>query len=270
MAVMTLRFNSKTLGLATQVRIIIPTGRAGVKGSDYPAYYAVKKDYPVLWLLHGGSDNYADWHNCTTVEVLADKYGYAVVMPDTQTSSYANMAYGPRWLDYFRNELPEYIYTHFPISSKREDNFISGMSMGGAGALKLSLHDPQRFGICVPISSGVEVVPNYAAGEGRFKDNPGFFSCIYGHEDNPKEILETDEDCYWLLKKDIENGVELPKYLMCVGLQDFTRQGNINYREYAKSLGVNIEWYEEPGMHDWDSWNLYIPKVFEFISRCRG
>ena len=270
MAVITLRFNSQTLGLATQVRIIIPTDRAGAKGTDYAEYYASKKDYPVLWLLHGGTDNYADWHNCTPLEVLSEKYGYAVVCPDAQLSSYANMAYGPKWLDYFRNELPEYIYTHFPISRAREDNFVSGMSMGGAGALKLSLHNPERYSVCVPISSGVEVVPNYAAGEGRFKNNGGMFTAIYGHEDNPAEILGSEEDLYFQLKKNVEAGIELPKYLMCVGLQDFTRQGNIDYREYAASLGVDIEWYEEPGMHDWDSWNKYIPKVFEFISRCRG
>ena len=139
MAVMTLRFNPGTIGLATQVRIIIPTG-VHAQDTDFNELYSSKKPLPVLWLLHGGSDNYADWHDCTTVQVLADKYNYAVVMPDAQMSSYANMAHGPNWLDYFRTELPEYIYTHFPISRKREDNFISGMSMGGAGALKLSLY----------------------------------------------------------------------------------------------------------------------------------
>ena len=124
MAVMTMRFNSRILGLATAVRIIFPTGVAPQDGKlDFAAGYAAKKPLPVLWLLHGGSDNYADWHNCTLVQLLADQYGYAVVMPDAQTSSYANMAYGPRWLDYFTDELPEYIYSHFNLSRERKDNF---------------------------------------------------------------------------------------------------------------------------------------------------
>ena len=188
MAVMTLRFNPKTIGLATQVRIILPTG-VHQPDTDFRKLYGEKKPLPVLWLLHGGSDNYADWHDCTPVQVLADKYNYAVVMPDAQTSSYANMAYGPNWLDYFRTELPEYIYTHFPVSRRREDNFISGMSMGGGGALKLSLVDPDRYSICVPISSGVEVVRNYVNGTGRSVGK--FFTNICGHADDPKAILGT-------------------------------------------------------------------------------
>ena len=267
MAVMTLRFNPKTIGLATQVRIIIPTG-VHPQDADFEKIYSGKDKLPVLWLLHGGSDNYADWHDCTPVQVLADKYNYAVVMPDAQMSSYANMAHGPNWRDYFQTELPEYIYSHFPFSQKREDNFISGMSMGGAGALKLSLLDPDRYSTCVAISSGVEVVRNYAAGVGRATIHTSFHN-IYGHEDDPTGVLGTEEDIYWLLEQRVKNGDELPRFAFCVGLEDFTREGNIAFRDYAESLGVHIDWYEEHGMHDWDSWNIYIPKVFEFISRYR-
>ena len=97
MAVLTSRFNSRKLSLSTAVRIILPTGFA--PDSDYQTYYQEKEPLPVLWLLHGGSDNYTDWHSCTLVQLLAEQYGYAVVMPDAQLSSYANMAYGPKWLD---------------------------------------------------------------------------------------------------------------------------------------------------------------------------
>ena len=62
MAVMTLRFNPKTIGLATQVRIIIPTG-VHPQDADFEKIYSGKKELPVLWLLHGGSDNYADWND---------------------------------------------------------------------------------------------------------------------------------------------------------------------------------------------------------------
>ncbi len=267
MAVITLRFNPETIGLATQVRLILPTG-VHSQDTDFKELYSSKKDLPVLWLLHGGSDNYADWHDCTTVQVLADKYNYAVVMPDAQMSSYANMAHGPNWRDYFQKELPEYIYEHFPVSRKREDNFISGMSMGGAGALKFAMLNPERYSVCVPISSGVEVVPNYASRTGRATSNL-FFQNIYGHEDNPADVLKTEEDIYWLLEQNVKKGIELPKLEFCVGLEDFTREGNLAFFRFAESLGVHIDWYEEHGIHDWNSWNIYIPKVFEFIKKCR-
>ena len=267
MAVMTLRFNPPSLGLATQVRILLPTG-IHPQDTDFRKLYADMQKFPVLWLLHGGSDNYADWHDCTTVQLLSDRYGYAVVMPDAQMSSYANMAHGPALRDYYRYELPEYIYTHFPISRKREDNFISGMSMGGAGALKFALLDPQRYSVCVPISSGVEVVRNYAARTGRATSNK-FFQNIYGHEDDPSGVLGTEEDIYWLLEQNVKNGTELPRFEFCVGLEDFTREGNLEFHRFASSLGVQIPWVEEHGIHDWNSWNLYIPEVFSFICRCR-
>jgi len=275
MATLTLRFNARTIGLATAVRIIIPTGNP--RGSfDYADYYEKREKLPVLWLLHGGSDNYSDWHNCTQVQLFADQYGYAVVMPDAQTSSYANMAYGPAWLDYYTKELPEYIYSRFPFSRKREDNFISGMSMGGAGTVKLALLNPERYSVAVPMASAVEVAKRYSEGRwdripgGGPKDgHPSEFNDIYGCDDNPTAILGTSEDCFYLLKKDLEEGKELPKFCFCQGTEDHTYNGNVEYRAYAKSLGFEYDWVEAPGIHDWNSWNLYLPKAFEYIHRCR-
>ena len=140
MAVLSLRFQSKLLGFSTAVRILIPTEWG--KEFDYKAYYENKEKLPVLWLLHGGSDNYADWHDCTTVQILADQYKIAVIMPDAQNGSYSNMAFGPAWFDYMTQELPEYLYQRFPFSREREKNFIAGMSMGGFGTLKIALRYP--------------------------------------------------------------------------------------------------------------------------------
>lgn len=274
MAVLTLRFNSRKVGLATAARIIIPTGHA--PGGDFATYYANKAPLPVLWLLHGGGDNYTDWNNYTPVQLLADKYGYAVVMPDAQQSSYANMAYGPNWLDFYREELHEYIWQRFPFSRKREDNFIAGMSMGGAGTVKLALLNPERYSVAVPLASAVEVARRYAEGRwdrvpggGPQDGRPSMFNDIYGCDDDPSKILGSNEDCFYQLQKNVEAGVELPRFLFCQGTEDHTYNGNVEYRAFAKELGVELEWCEAPGYHDWDSWNLYLPKAFEFIHKCR-
>ncbi len=276
MAVMTIHFNAKTTGLATAVRVIIPSSIPKGEDVDYRAEFAKKGRLPVLWLLHGGSDNYTDWNNCSLVQYYADKYNYAVVMPDAQQSSYANMAYGPDWLDYFLYELPEFIYSRFPFSRERKDTFIAGMSMGGAGTVKLALLQPERFSVAVPIASAVEVSHRYA--EGRWDRIPGgpprdgrpsMFNDVYGCDDHPEDILGTSEDCYYLLKKDLEEGKELPRFCHCQGTEDHTYNGNVEYRAYARGLGVELDWVEAPGMHNWDSWNLYLPEVFRFIRRCR-
>ena len=276
MAVLTIHFNSKTLGLATAARLILPSGVKRSEKPDYAALYAEKKLLPVLWLLHGGSDNYTDWHNCTKVQLFAEEYGYAVVMPDAQQSSYANMAYGPNWLDFYLDELPEYMYSRFPLSRAREDNFISGMSMGGFGTVKLALLQPERFSVAVPLASAVEVARRYAEGRwdripgGPPKDGrPSAFNDIYGCDDDPSAVLGTREDCYGLLKKAVDEGKTLPRFLHCQGTEDHTYNGNVEYREYAESLGVHLDWIEAPGYHDWASWNLYLPEVFKYIKKCR-
>ena len=53
--------------------------------------------------------------------------------------------------------------------------------------------------------------------------------------------------------------------MMAQGTEDFTYQGNKEFYEYATGKGCPIRWVEAPGVHDWNSWNLYLPMVFAFI-----
>ncbi|MDE6815868.1 MAG: esterase family protein [Lachnospiraceae bacterium] len=268
MAVFTCRFDSKALGFGTAFRMILPI--PFVDGKKYQEHYEKKEKLPVLWLLHGGSDNYADWHDCTLVQLLADEYGIAVVMPDAQNGSYANMAYGPDWFTYLSEEFMEFVYQRFPVSRERKDNFISGMSMGGLGTFKMALRFPERFAAACPIASAVDLMYEYVHHDTDPREFFGReFEKIFGHFENPQELIGSVEDCYALLDQDIAEGRKLPAMMMAQGTEDFTYKGNKRFYEYASKKGVSIEWIEEPGVHDWKSWNLYLPKVFEFIGKVR-
>lgn len=264
MAVIQMRFFSQVLGFVTAVRVIVPTGWG--KEFDSRAFYEDRERLPVLWLLHGGSDNYTDWHGCTTVQLLADEYQIAVVMPDAQNSSYSNMAFGPDWFDYMTKELPEFIYRRFPVSRERGKNFIAGMSMGGFGTLKIALRYPERFLAACPIASAVQLVDQYV--HHTTDERPWFgreFEKIFGHYEHPEELLGSEEDCYFLLERAMQEGRQLPALMMAQGTEDFTYQGNKEFYEYATGKGCPIRWVEAPGVHDWNSWNLYLPMVFAFI-----
>jgi poly(3-hydroxybutyrate) depolymerase len=87
--------------------------------------------YPVLWLLHGATDDCSMWQRFTAVERYAQQRGLAVVMPSVETSFYANTD-GGRYFDYVTEELPRMICSQMPVSPLREDNFVGGMSMGGS------------------------------------------------------------------------------------------------------------------------------------------
>ena len=127
----------------TGLSVILPQRLQGIglAGSE-------KKDkYPVLWLLHGRSDDHTIWMRRTSVERYAAPLGIMVVMPEVSYSRYLNMAYGPAYYDYVAKELPKLLKRMFPkMSGDREDNYIAGLSMGGGGAMWIGLQNPDRYG----------------------------------------------------------------------------------------------------------------------------
>ncbi len=127
MALAHVNFYSNVLGLDCQADVILPQKRS-----------AIEKDaiihnggYPVLWLLHGGSEDNSAWQRQTVIERYATNTGIAVVMPSAGLSFYSNMVSGGAYLDFVADELPKIMQQFFNFSDKREDNFIAGSSMGG-------------------------------------------------------------------------------------------------------------------------------------------
>lgn len=135
MALIHMNHFSSTLGRNACCYIILPQDSLQVneKGEK------VRATVPVLWLLHGGSDDHTVWQRRTSIERYVQPLGMAVVIPDAENSAYANMAHGGQFHDYITRELPAIMHTYYGFSLVREDNFIAGISMGGDGALKLGL-----------------------------------------------------------------------------------------------------------------------------------
>lgn len=67
------------------------------------------------------------------------------MIPRVETSFYTDMVYGHQYFTFVSEELPKFVRAIFPLSDKREDNFVAGMSMGGYGALKLALSNQKSF-----------------------------------------------------------------------------------------------------------------------------
>jgi len=129
-------FMAKTLTRGFDIQVILPEpgeGRVNAQGR-----------YPVLWLLHGEGANHTSWTRFTSLERYLRDAGIACVLPCGDLSYYANID-GGRYFDFVTQELRMFCTRMFPISNKREDNFIAGASMGAYAALRIGLMEPERY-----------------------------------------------------------------------------------------------------------------------------
>lgn len=131
MAHLRCEFFSESMGLSTSMTVILPqqtTGQIGMTGQvgDDPP--------PVLYLLHGLSDDDTIWLRRTSIERYVADRGLAVVMPAVHRSFYTDEVYGGKFWTFVSEELPALVSEFFRVSDRREDTFVAGLSMGGYGA----------------------------------------------------------------------------------------------------------------------------------------
>ena len=153
MSLLTYNFESEYLNINHQITVVLPDKKRGV---DPTAFYRSGKKYKVLWLLHGTYGDNTDWIRKTNIEMYAAEKDLVVVCPSALNSNYSNWPeamMGYNMYDYFVKELMPLIYGWFPVSDKREDNFIAGLSMGGRGTIKFAVNFPELFGAAAVLSA---------------------------------------------------------------------------------------------------------------------
>ena len=172
MALLQVNFFSQILGMAMTMDVILPEGSQGIGVNARPVWDG-EEELPVLYLLHGTSDDHTIWQRRTSIErYVADKK-LAVVMPNAHISAYTNQRFGFRFFDFVAEEVPAFCQKYFKISPQWEKNFIAGLSMGGYGALKIGMRCADRFGYAAGLSSGCErmaMLPPQAAGAGSLAE----------------------------------------------------------------------------------------------------
>ncbi|MBR5742316.1 MAG: esterase family protein, partial [Clostridia bacterium] len=104
MALVKIDYHSKVLGMDVTCDVILPQKASRLIGMETAER---KGGTPVLWLLHGASDDETIWQRRTSIERYAAPLGLAVVMPGVQLSSYADMAHGGKYYTFVSKELPE-------------------------------------------------------------------------------------------------------------------------------------------------------------------
>lgn len=252
MALVNIKFMSETLGRSTDINVIIPQrsteGEIGIKNN------AGNEKFKTLLLLHGLSDDNTIWHRRTSIERYAIEHGIAVVLPSADRSFYTNMVYGDKYYTYISSEVLKIAREFLPLSDKREDNFVAGLSMGGYGALKIALKNPDKFEAAAGLSS-VADIDLYMKKYGK-----EFCKCIFGIED----CVPESEDLFFLSKETDKLSVK-PRIYMGVGKQDFMYEENVRLKKHFENLNFDFLYRESEGTHDWSFWDEYIQYVLDWM-----
>lgn len=257
MALIECKFYSEVLGLSTSMTVILPQQTTTQIGMDN-----VKRSglHPTLYLLHGLSDDDSIWLRRTSIERYVAQMGIAVVMPQVHRSFYTDMASGGNYWTFISEELPALARSFFPLSAKREDNFVAGLSMGGYGAIKLGLRKPETFAAAASLSGALDMAHNFLNMEEPSKKTREY-ELIFGE----KDIAGTPDDLLWLLQEAKRSEGPKPLLYQCCGTEDFLYEDNQVFREACGKTSLQLTYEEGPGAHEWGYWDTKIRDVLAWL-----
>ena len=264
MALVRLNFESQFLNGNTEVSIILPDKARDQQPADW---YANGAKYKVLWLLHGTFGDHTDWLRKSSIELYACEKDLIVVMPSALNSNYVNWDHcmmGYAMGDFLTEELMPLVYNWFPASDKREDNFISGLSMGGGGTLKYALAYPERFAAAAVLSSSARNFERLLAAPGGIQDQRTLNSIAnFGGVDG---FLASRENSWQTVGDLVKAGADLPRFYFAYGTNDFLYDMIAEFRVYAEEIGLGATFEEIEGYgHEWRFWDLTIQKALDFF-----
>ncbi|MCE7058003.1 esterase family protein [Algoriphagus sp. AGSA1] len=236
-----------------------------------PSIYDGISGLPTLYLLHGGSGAFSDWHHKVTetglVNRMAEEYNLIIVTPGVGPSSYyfdSPVMDSVQYETYITAELIPYIDKTYKTLNRKESRAITGLSMGGHGAIMLSAKHPELF-IAATSMSGVMNIDT------RLWKVPADFSKL--RQSQQKEMLGEDlvydapfstYTAVGLVDKMRENGIAL--YMDC-GVEDFLLETNRQMHQLLLENGTPHDYTERPGAHTWEYWTDALPFHLLFVEK---
>jgi S-formylglutathione hydrolase FrmB len=224
------------------------------------SYGESARRYPVLYLLHGAGGSDQSWNDGTDVAALADEYGIIIACPDGgRTSWYFDSPVDPacQYETFVAEEFVAFMDKNYRTKTDRESRALSGLSMGGHGALFLAIRHRDVFSAAVVLSGGVDIRP--------FPNNWDIKKRIGSIETHPENW---ERYTVINLAKDLHDG-ELAISLDC-GEQDFFLGVNRALHAQLTEAGIAHEYTEKPGAHNWDYWRAAIERQMPFIAEHFG
>lgn len=255
MAFIEVNFFSKSLFRITNFHIVLPNDVPDMMKQGNKHY---EREMKTLYLLHGFSGNTLDWMLGSLAQDLAVKYNLAIVTPNGENSFYLDQkGTGRAYGTYIGEDLVEYVSKTFGLSSKKEDIFIGGLSMGGFGAIHTGLKYKDTFGGMFGLSSAL-IINKIIGKEQGYRDEVAdfdYYEAVFG---NLNELDESENNPEYLLKTRLANGETIQPIYMACGTEDFLINENREFHEVLLQNNVSHTYQESTGVHDWKFWNEYL------------
>ena len=252
MSLVEVNFVSKKLFRAVTFTAIIPT--------------EATQPLKTLYLLHGALGDHYDYLTGTRIKRWALEKNLAVIMPSGENQFYVDKPeQGEYYGAFVADELVEFTRKMFPLSDKKEDTFIAGLSMGGYGALVngLKYHETfSRIGAFSPATFLKQVWSKdpETAGSGTF--NAGFYDNVFG---GIETIKGSDKDYYYLVEQLIKNKKAIPEIYLPIGTEDFLIESVREFHQFLQKKKIAITYIEDKGGHEWDFWDTYLKRFLEWL-----
>jgi len=217
-----------------------------------------EKASAALYLLHGHSGDHGDWiGRVSRLGDLVDRYGYLAVCPDGGLDSWYWDTADPnyRYETFVTKELLPYIEKVYGVRPDRRSRAITGLSMGGHGALYLAIRQQDLFAFAGSTSGGVDIRP--------FAGNWSIKKHIGAYHENP---AVWDGHTVMGIVHQIRPG-SLQLFIDC-GTEDFFLTVNNKLHEKLTYMNVPHHYLTMPGGHDWTYWSRSIEFQMAFFARC--
>lgn len=261
MALIQMNFFSRTLMRQVPVTVVLPVDKLPMPGVPERE----EKPYKTLYLLHGIFGNCTDWMVGSRIQRFAEENELVVVMPSGDNAFYLDQPVTHNFYgEFIGKELVEITRKMFPLSRKREDTFIGGLSMGGYGAMRNGLKYHETFGCIVSLSGAlfIDTLPQRTNDVPVFFERRDYAESIFGDLD---EVVESDKNPKYLVKQILAQGGKVPEMYIACGDDDHLLEANKDFVKFLEEQKVEHTFVTGPGAHEWDFWDTYIKKAIEWL-----
>ncbi len=218
-------------------------------------YARSSKPYPVVYLLHEQGGNYKQWNGIISIQKYADAYGFIIVCPDGQNDAwYIN---SPRkatskYEDFFIKDLHPAIKQKYRVDA--DQVFITGIGMGGFGAMHLFWRNPDLFrsaGSCSGILDLQSQIDNI-----RLRTLLGDSDYPYVNLRNFSLVNQVDKLAAAQREIIFDCGSDNPHY-----------ESHNYLKKRCDDLHIKATYVSQPGKHDKAYWQRAIRWHFDFFKR---